>query len=145
MTPDQASNRVAYGTRRVTPQRQRISSAAAAMPGAFTVDDLMERLSRCCEPPGTATLYRAVAALETTGFLERVGERSGAALYVHCAGHRGHHHHLVCTGCGRVEATECTITAELDSAHRHSGFTVTGHDVTLYGRCGDCSAADVED
>lgn len=139
MTPAQASSRIDYGSRRVTPQRERISSAAATMPGAFTVDDLMARLSDAGEAPGTATLYRAVAVLEATGFLERVGERSGAVLYVHCADHRGHHHHLVCTGCGRVEATACTIAAELDSAHERSGFTVTGHDVTFYGRCEECT------
>lgn len=132
--------RAAYGRGRVTPQRERIASAASRMPGAFTVDELVAA-ARLAEPGiGTATVYRAVAALEHTGFLERVGERGGSALYTRCHAGADHHHHLVCTGCGRVEAAACPLGPAIDAATSGTGFTVTRHEVTLYGLCPSCTS-----
>jgi len=130
--------RSAFGAARVTPQRVRIARTAASMPGAFTVEELVRALGAAGEDAGTATVYRAVAALEDSGFLERVGERGSSALYLRCAAHAGHHHHLVCTGCGRVEIAECPIEPVLALAADRCGFTLTSHDVSLYGLCAAC-------
>lgn len=129
----------AYGSGRVTPQRALIARLAAARPCAFTVDELAETVRSLDPAIGLATLYRAVSAMEGCGFLERVGERDGSALYLRChaSGSGEHHHHVVCEGCGRVEFAGCPLP-ELDDAAR-SGFLVTRHEVTLYGLCPDCA------
>jgi len=130
--------RSAYGSARVSPQRVRIARMATAMPGAFTVEELARALSAAGDDAGTATVYRAVGALEDSGFIERVGERGSSALYLKCGAHAGHHHHLVCTGCGRVEIAECPLEPVLASAADRCGFTLTSHDVSLYGLCAAC-------
>lgn len=131
----------AYGSGRVTATRRAIARAVADMPGAFTIDDLAERM-RVLEPRvgSTATLYRAVAAMEESGYLERVGTRSGSALYALCACRDEHHHHVVCDGCGRTARATCPVGPELAATIAAEGFTITHHEMTLYGLCKECSA-----
>jgi Fur family ferric uptake transcriptional regulator len=130
---------VAYGTGRSSTQRLAVARAAVAFPGAFNVEDLVVA-ARLVDPGvGTATVYRAVAAMQETGFLERVGERRGTALYARCDS-VGHHHHIVCTGCGAVAHAPCPLD---DAARAHavrSGFVVTHHQVDIYGLCALCAA-----
>jgi Fur family ferric uptake transcriptional regulator len=128
----------AFGAGRMTSQRETIVRTAADMSGAFTVDDLAVAVRGSDAAIGLATVYRAVSALSESGWLERVGERSGSALYARCSAGGHHHHHLICTGCGRLEPADCPlagVSAELPTA---GGFVVTGHEVTLYGLCPDC-------
>jgi Fur family ferric uptake transcriptional regulator len=134
-----AEARVAYGTGRITPQRRLIAEAAASMPGAFTVDDLETAVHESDPATGVATVYRAVAAMVSSGWLERVGEREGSALFARCHAGAHHHHHVVCDGCGRIEATACPVVTE-PVVPESGGFVVTRHEVTLYGLCPECAA-----
>ena len=113
------------------------------MLGAFTVEELAESLrvaaaSSGAAAAGTATVYRTVAAMESTGFLSRVGARAGSALYARCTD-ASHHHHIVCDGCGRFTPTPCPIDTPVLSPEATGGFVVTRHEVTLYGLCGECA------
>jgi len=123
----------------VTRARRAIVEAVLAIPGAFTVEDVHAHLAGTPDSVGLATVYRAVAALIETGFLATVGTRSGVALYAHCTG-GDHHHHLVCTGCGTVAAVDCPLDAGLKAAASRLGYTITGHEVVLYGLCAACGA-----
>lgn len=143
ITCDTDIARTAFGSGRITGQRLTIARAAAGMRGAFTVEELAESLrdgasSSGTAPVGTATVYRAVAAMESTGFLSRVGSRAGSALFARCS-EPSHHHHIVCDACGRFTATPCPIVAPVVSPEATGGFVVTRHEVTLYGLCGECA------
>lgn len=129
--------RRAYVDGRMTPQRREIALAASAMQGAFSASELAQSVRAGSLGVGLATVYRAVTALEASGWIARAGDRDGAALYV-CCSHEGHHHHLVCTGCGRVEHAACPVEPVLADVAKDTGFRVTGHDVRLYGVCRDC-------
>ena len=132
-----------YGTGRNTPQRRIIAETAAGMPGAFSVDELAIAVRAIEGATGTATVYRAVAVLLGSGWLERVGERGGSALFARCSAGDRHHHHVICDGCGRVEATSCPVATapERDNSGTNpNGFVVTRHQVTLYGLCPECAA-----
>ena len=135
----------AYGGGRVSSQRRAIASAIEEAPGAFTVDELSASLrGRAGERAGTATVYRAVASLEASGWLERVGERSGSALFARCSAGGHHHHHLVCEQCGRTEPTACPVLPQVQTGATAGGFVVTRHEVTLYGLCAECSTRSPE-
>jgi Fur family transcriptional regulator, ferric uptake regulator len=128
-----------YGDGRSSDARALIARTAESFGSAFTVDDLASAVRRLRPSTGVATVYRAVAAMEASGFLERVGERAGTALFARCRAGGGHHHHVVCTGCGVTVATECPIGDAVTGAAAEAGFTVTGHEVRIYGLCRDCS------
>lgn len=131
--------RSAFGSARISPQRRQIVSAALELRGAFTVEDLARATHARDTYIGTATVYRAVAALEGSGWLERVGERDGSALFARCSAGAHHHHHVVCEQCGRIEVTECPVV--ISTAENPDGFRITRHEVTLYGVCPACSAS----
>jgi Fur family transcriptional regulator, ferric uptake regulator len=128
------TTRAAFGEGRVSAQRVTIARVTRDADGAFSADDLFAAVRRESPGVGMATVYRAVAAMEAAGFIEAVGARGNATLYLHCP-HEGHHHHVVCTGCGAVAAAECSV---VDSAVGTDGFIITGHDLTLYGLCPRC-------
>lgn len=131
--------RAAYCGPRVTPQRLIIAKAAdSRVDRAFSVDELAADVRATDPRIGLATVYRAVAAMEATGYVERLGTRDGAALYARCA-HDGHHHHLVCTSCGAVTDVACTVDTR--SASGHGDFQITDHRLVLYGVCGSCRRA----
>lgn len=139
MTPESETNllQAAYGPGRASAPRTVIANAAAAMAGAFTVEDLQSAAREQDASIGTATVYRAVAAMVETGFLEGVGERDGATLYARCNA-SGHHHHLVCTCCGAIAEAPCPLEVYVPALAKR-GFVVTDHEVRLYGLCPQCA------
>ncbi|NTW28440.1 MAG: transcriptional repressor [Coriobacteriia bacterium] len=132
----------AFSGGRATSQRRAIVEVAESLKGAFTVSELAEAVRRHDCAMGTATVYRAVTALEASGWLERVGQRGESALFARCLAEDDHHHHLVCDGCGRVSATQCPLPGGSTAASTQDGFVITRHEVTLYGLCADCRRTD---
>lgn len=132
MTDD---SRTAFPVGRMTRQRRVVADAVCSLPGAFTVEDLAERI-RATEPAAgaIATVYRAVSAMVQSGFITRVGTRDGSSLYARC-GVQGHHHHVVCDSCGKIATADCPLPPEPASS---AGFRITRHEVTLYGLCPEC-------
>jgi Fur family transcriptional regulator, ferric uptake regulator len=128
----------AYGAGRSTAQRRAIAAAAEGFSGAFTADDLAGRVRRDAPFVSTATVYRAIAAMASSGYLTQVGDRDGAALYARCE-EPGHHHHVVCTRCGATAHTPCPLDEAGLAAAAPDGFVVTSHEVRLYGLCAACA------
>lgn len=132
--------RAAYGGGRLTQSRRTLIDAVGAIRGAFTVDDLVASAAGSSSGPvPPATAYRAVAAMETAGFIERVGERAGSALYIRCDT-ASHHHHIVCDGCGTTAPADCPVDVAGSAAE--TGFRITRHEITLYGLCPRCLKKD---
>jgi Fur family ferric uptake transcriptional regulator len=123
---------------RMTAQRRAIGEVADSLHEAFSIEDLCAAVRRVSPKTSRATVYRWMASMAASGLVEQVGSAHGAALYARC--HSGeHHHHLVCTSCGRVEEAECHLEQTVQAARERSGFLVTGHDLNLYGLCGSCA------
>jgi len=118
--------------------RSAIADAAARMGGAFTAEALHARVVEARPGIGLATVYRAVAAMADAGYLARVGDRDGAALYAVCSDHDGHHHHAVCERCGAVTPVACAFVPSALPA----GFVATRHEVAIYGLCEECRDAE---
>jgi Fur family ferric uptake transcriptional regulator len=126
-----------YGDGRSTAQRRLIAEAVPDR--AFTVAELASAVAARDPDVGLATVYRSVAAMERSGWLTRVGDSNGTTLYARC--HQAdHHHHAICTSCGKVEHTPCPVVQRPD-ASAPSGFRVTSHELTLYGLCDVCGSA----
>ncbi len=124
----------AFGSGRESAQRVVIARAVDGAAGAFTAGDLAAAVRGMQPGVGVATVYRAVSAMEKTGFIEAVGSRDHAVLYTRCRG-RAHHHHAVCTSCGAVSETHCPL--DLDELAL-DGFSVSSHSLVIYGLCAGC-------
>lgn len=91
-----------------------------------------------------SSLYRNLGVLESCGVVSRLPSTDGVARFEVAEELSHHHHHLVCSMCGRlddvdlpprVEATLHRVTAE---AGEVLGYEVDEHRLELIGRCADC-------
>ena len=118
---------------RVTTSRRAVVEAALAMPSHFAPEELLQRLPQV----GRATVFRTLRLLLDLNVVCRVLMEDGSLRYRLST--RGHHHHLVCTKCGRVEDfTRCDVPSLVDELARSTEYDIEGHWLEVYGRCSSC-------
>jgi Fur family transcriptional regulator, ferric uptake regulator len=125
---------------RPTPQRMLVLETLAAEPHDATAQEIHARLRERGERVGLATVYRALSILSERDVVDELSHRVGETCYRLCS--PGHHHHLVCSHCHRVEELEgCEIDAWFARASRAHDFKAASHTVEVVGVCADCRAA----
>jgi Fur family ferric uptake transcriptional regulator len=111
----------------------------AVMEGArchVTAEEVHRRLRGGARSIGLATVYRALNGFMRDGVVEPMHVGDGKVRYGLTA---RHHDHLVCLSCGRWEPlAKCHVRVP---KRVPSGFTVTGHQLELYGHCARCRGA----
>jgi Fur family transcriptional regulator, ferric uptake regulator len=123
---------------RPTRQRRAILQAVADEQRPVSAQDLHARLRRAGEPAGLATVYRTLQALADSGVLRTFQTPTGEVAYKVCE--PGHHHHLICTRCGRVEEIpSCEVEEWAASVAKRRGFSVSSHQADIYGVCARCA------
>jgi len=89
---------------------------------------------------GRASVYRALEQLEQLHLVQSLDVGRDAKGYERIDPGGEHHHHIVCSRCGKVVPFEDSrLERAIDAVASESGFDVRGHEVTLRGRCGPCS------
>jgi Fur family ferric uptake transcriptional regulator len=118
---------------RVTESRRRVLTAILSQPSHFTVDDVLGGARRV----GRATVFRTMKLLTDLNVVCRVLMEDGTLHYRLST--RGHHHHLVCRDCGRVEDfSNCDVDALVRDLARATSYEIEGHWLEVYGRCDAC-------
>ena len=118
---------------RLTGSRRRVLEALTAAPAHFTVDDVL----RLSGGVGRATVFRTMKLLQDLNVVCRVLMEDGSLHYRLST--RGHHHHLVCRSCGRVEDfSVCDVSELVGQLARSTEYEIEGHWLEVYGRCGSC-------
>lgn len=83
---------------------------------------------------GLATVYRVLTQFEQAGLLIRHHFDSDKAVYELNSG--GHHDHLVCLQCGRVEEFfDEEIERRQKKVAAQRGFTIHDHSLHIYADC----------
>jgi Fur family ferric uptake transcriptional regulator len=121
---------------RVTAQRLAGARAVDESADAFTVQELHDRARRLEPRLGLATTYRTLELLRASGKVHAL-LAEGRSAYVRCKPE--HHHHLVCTSCGRVEETELCAAPPDGELERRHGFRAAAHELDIYGTCRRCA------
>ena len=100
----------------------------------LSADDVYKLLITDGEDVGLATVYRVLTQFEQAGLLTRHHFESDKAVYELNQG--GHHDHLVCMQCGRVEEFyDEEIERRQKSIAAERGFTIHDHSLYLYADC----------
>ena len=83
---------------------------------------------------GLATVYRVLTQFEQAGLLSRQHFETGKSVFELKQG--GHHDHLVCLQCGRVEEFyDAEIEKRQTEVARGRGFELRGHSLAMYAEC----------
>jgi len=91
-----------------------------------------------------SSVYRNLVDLELAGVVCRIQASDEFARYELVEALTGHHHHLVCLGCGTVQdmsppaALERSVARAIEELTGHDGFTVQSHRLDLLGLCPAC-------
>ena len=88
-----------------------------------------------------ATLYRTLKSFEEKGLVRNIPIDQRFASYEWTHEEEGHHHHVVCRSCGRIEEIpQCHLEAleksVLETATHFSA--ITSHSLEFFGVCDGC-------
>lgn len=146
--PAKGQHRLHGHCSRWTVPRQAVLDFLSRRPGHVSAKDIYGSLSDACPGIGMTTVYRTLDLLERTGFIQRITLGDGQARYEFKPPDRmDHHHHLICTGCGKIidykdfarEELELVKKTEDALAKRH-GFRIDDHNIQFLGLCDRCQA-----
>ena len=126
---------------RLTEPRRSLAALIADQEGHFTAAELVSAARARRLGVGRATVFRTLEVLEEIGAVERLDLPSGEHAYVGCE--PAHHHHVVCSGCGRTsEIDDAGLRTVVSEISRRTGYRVDTHRLELFGLCPVCQVAD---
>jgi Fur family transcriptional regulator, ferric uptake regulator len=126
---------------RYTANRRALVDALVAARAPVSIGDLLG--GKRAVPQSSA--YRNLAVLEQAGVIRRIVTDGDFARFELDEGLTEHHHHLVCSNCGRIEDVEVPANVErsigrsLDRLAKGAGFASVGHRLDLIGLCRSCA------
>lgn len=122
---------------RVTTARVAVLAALHAQPHA-SADTIFAEVDQ--RAPGTTlqSVYNVLHDFATAGLVRRI-QPAGQPMRFE-ARIDDNHHHLVCTGCGRVEDVDCVV-GEAPCLHPSQlhGFALAQAEITFWGLCASCA------
>ena len=126
---------------RTTEPRRTVAELIASRNGHFTARELVDDAADRRLGIGRATVFRALELFADLGLVERLDLPSGEHAYVACE--PAHHHHVVCSRCGRsTEVEDAGMPEVVREVARRTGFRIERHRLELFGICPECRAAD---
>jgi Fur family transcriptional regulator, ferric uptake regulator len=124
---------------RQTAQRAAIMAAITASHGPMTVNEIHADACQAIPNLGVATVYRTLKLLLDAEELHAVVLDDGQPRYE--SARLAHHHHFRCNVCRSVyDLPGCPMSTPNGIA-LPAGFTIEGHEITLYGTCPACDGA----
>ena len=133
-------DRLAAQSQRATPARLRLAEVIAQASHPVTIAEILEHDSSFA----LSSTYRNLTVLEQAGILHRIVTNDDIVRYELAEPFAGHHHHLMCEGCGAVidvplADLERAVHEAADAVAASHGFRTTAHRIDLIGRCADCA------
>ncbi|MCR9244031.1 MAG: transcriptional repressor [bacterium] len=123
---------------RWTNQRALIVRKALETHDHFTAEELLDLCRKVDSKVSRATVYRTLAVLEESRFVEGLETGDGGRKFEHVIGH-DHHDHMVCTACGKIfEFHDEELERRQELAARRLGFRIEHHSLRIYGKCRSC-------
>ncbi len=136
-----AAKRLRADGLRYTGSRRSVVEILASSGGPLTIPEILtfdEELAQ-------SSAYRNLNELITCGVVHRVISGEDHSHFELSEDLTSHHHHLICTSCGRVDdvtlddSLEASLTAALEKVARSSRFAAVDHRLDVLGLCVDCT------
>lgn len=125
---------------RLTSPRRALAGLIAGRGDHFTAEALLRESRRRRLGLGRATIFRSLEVLAELGIVERLDLPTGEHAFVACE--RAHHHHVVCSSCGRaIGVSDHGLEIVAAAIGRETGYRVDTHRLELFGLCPDCQHA----
>jgi Fur family ferric uptake transcriptional regulator len=121
---------------RLTPQRRMIVDIIHKKADHLSAEDIIQYVQSRMPGVNKSTIYRTLELLEKNDCVFKSESESGT-IYHHAE--EGHHHHLVCSKCGKTVDCDEDIFAPVEKAlwEKH-GFQIDFKHVVMSGLCKSC-------
>ncbi|MBE0425911.1 MAG: transcriptional repressor [Nitrospirae bacterium] len=132
---------------RLTMPRQVIMDVLSQTSEHLSAEDIYLAVHKIYPAIGLTTVYRTLEILVQMGLVFKFDFGDGRARYELSEGPKsiGHHHHLVCSGCGRIIDYTDFIDDEVEllkktekGLSKKYNFKITNHLIQFYGLCDKC-------
>jgi Fur family ferric uptake transcriptional regulator len=131
---------------RLTIPREAILHLLSHTSKHLSAKEIYARLHKMHPGIGLTTVYRTLDLLVRMELINKLDIGDGQSRYEFTSGEKKeHHHHLICTNCGKIidysdfveEELELVKKAEKNLAKKYN-FTVKDHNIEFYGLCEKC-------
>lgn len=129
---------------RLTTPRRAVLDVLADQEAPLSVAEIRRRLKN--RPVNLVSVYRSLNLLVRIGVVRVADAVKGTQRFELAERFTGHHHHLICQLCGRIEdlagclLKDRVLTALNRRLLRSKRFRVTDHELQLFGLCRACDA-----
>lgn len=136
-----AAQRLQGAGLRYTGSRRRVVDVLAATDRPLTIPEILDRDATLAQ----SSAYRNLGELISAGVVHRIVSGDEFSHYELAEDLTSHHHHLVCTRCGRVDDftppddLETTLERALGTVAAGAGYSVELHRLDVVGICPDCA------
>ena len=138
---EQAARALADAGYRRGGARRAILELMAEQPCALSAVEIERALAGRGREVSRASVYRVMEQLEEVGVVQRVEVGQGLVRYEPTRHGPGHHHHLVCETCGRIEPfTDEGLERAIRRLSERLPLQVSEHEIVLRGACAACAA-----
>jgi Fe2+ or Zn2+ uptake regulation protein len=126
---------------RLTANRRSLLDVLTATARPLTIPEILDDRPELAQ----SSVYRNLVVLEEADVVHRVLGTDEFARWELTEDLSGHHHHLICASCGRVEdvpasaGLERSVAAAAAAITRTTGFRTQHHRLDLVGVCESCS------
>ncbi len=123
---------------RYTKQREAIIQVLLQNdPALISAEDILNQVIKEYPNLNLTTVYRTLDLLKSLNLVDKITNEDGLSHYkISCAIH--HHHHIICTECGKTEMIDFCPMNTLAQLSEDKGFALTNHRLELYGICSSC-------
>jgi Fur family transcriptional regulator, ferric uptake regulator len=109
---------------------------------ALSAAEIQAALSSRNRDVSRASVYRVMEELEEIRLIQRVEIGHGMVRYEPVRHGPGHHHHLVCDHCGRLQPfTDEGLERAIHRLSDRLPLRVSEHEIVIHGACDACAAA----
>ncbi len=139
---ERAAKRLSQAGHRRGGARHAILELLDEQPCALSASEIQDELRRREREVSRASVYRVIEELEEMGLLQSVEVGRRLVRFEPIRHGPGHHHHLLCERCGRLEPfTDEGLERAIRKASARLSMRVSEHEIVIRGACVACAAA----
>lgn len=125
------------GHSRFTPAREALCLFFRRQTMPVDYGQIMDYLKKTGLRVNKTTIYRQLDFLVEQGLIQELDFGEGKKRYEL---KKEHHHHLICTGCHKVQCIEIkeNFKGQEDEIDKKENFKITSHMLEFFGICNNC-------
>jgi Fur family ferric uptake transcriptional regulator len=123
-----------------TKPRRVVTEILVQSRGHLSAPEIVEAVAAVDDTIGRMSVYRTLDLFTRLGILRPAFQEGSIARYVVMVD--GHHHHIICYGCGQViHFDQCPLDELTDYLEKRFDCHIRGHLLEFFGECAECREA----